>query len=196
MRYAKLYENFSRNTLIGESEYQRIEDLLVKRYIKKKRALIERGEVSRYVYFVLNGSVRSYTLDQSGVEHVMQFAFEGHWITDLSSFITQTPGEMILEAIEDTDVLLLAHHDLQLLFEEIPALEKFFRKLYERAYVSLQKRVTNRESVPAKERYLELIALRPHIAQRMPLIYIASYLGITPESLSRIRNSIANEKSF
>ncbi|TDO20841.1 Crp/Fnr family transcriptional regulator [Pedobacter duraquae] len=194
MRYAKLYENFSRYTLIAESEYARIEDLLVKRYIKKKHVLIERGEVSRYVYFVLNGSVRSYTLDQSGVEHVMQLAFEGHWITDLSSFITQNPGEMIVEAIEDTEVLLLAHHDLQLLFEEIPALEKFFRKLYERAYVSLQKRVTNRESVSAKERYLELIALQPHIAQRIPLIYIASYLGITPESLSRIRNSIANEK--
>lgn len=194
MRYANLYENFSRYTLIAESEYAHIEDLLVKRYIKKKHVLIERGEVSRYVYFVLNGSVRSYTLDQSGVEHVMQLAFEGHWITDLSSFITQNPGEMSIEVIEDTEVLLLAHHDLQLLFEEIPALEKFFRKLYERAYVSLQKRVTNRESVSAKERYLELIALQPHIAQRIPLIYIASYLGITPESLSRIRNSIVNEK--
>lgn len=167
---------------------------MVKRYIKKKRNIVNEGEVSRYLFFVLTGSLRSYTIDSGGNEHIMQFAFEGHWVSDLASFITQSPGDTIIEAIEEAEVLLLPHHELELLLEKLPTLEKFFRHLYQSAYVALQKRVNVRQSKTAKERYKELIIKQPNIAKRIPLLYIASYLGITAESLSRVRSAMANER--
>jgi len=194
MEHQLLYQTLNTYTHISEDDYCFIETYLIKRHIKKKRTILNQGEVSRYLFFVLNGSLRSFTIDAAANEHIIQFAFEGHWVSDLSSFITQSPGEMVIEAIEDSEVLLLPHHELELLLEKIPALEKFFRHLYQRAYVALQKRVNMRDSTTAKERYQELISKHPNIAKRVPLLYIASYLGITAESLSRVRGRIANER--
>jgi CRP-like cAMP-binding protein len=194
MDYPLLYQNFNRYTHVSKEDFELIETYLIKRHVKKKRAILNQGEISRYLFFVLNGSLRSFTVDQSANEHIMQFAFEGHWVSDLSSFITQAPGEMVIEAIEDSEVLILPHHELEMLLGKIPALEKFFRQLYQRAYVALQKRVNMRDSTTAKERYQELISKHPNIAKRVPLLYIASYLGITAESLSRVRGRIANER--
>lgn len=194
MDYPLLFQNFNRYTSITELDYNLIETALLKRYVKKKRTILNQGDISRYLIFVINGSLRSFTVDNDGNEHVMQFAFEGHWVSDLSSFITQTPGEMVIEAIEDCEVVLLPHHELNLMLDKIPALEKFFRQLYQQAYVGLQKRVNLRASASAKERYEELIAQHPNIAKRIPLQFIASYLGITAESLSRVRSKKANER--
>ncbi|RZK37265.1 MAG: Crp/Fnr family transcriptional regulator [Pedobacter sp.] len=189
-----LYQSLNSYIHISEADFALIEAVLGKRNVKRKRTILNRGEISRYLYFVVAGSLRSFTIDPSASEHVIQFAFEGHWVSDLSSFITQSPGEIVIEAIEDSKVLLLPHHELDLLLDKIPALEKFFRHLYQRAYVALQKRVSMRESTTAKERYKELIAKHPNIIKRIPLLSIASYLGVTAESLSRIRGNMANER--
>ena len=194
MDYPLLFQNFNRYTSINEIEYNLVETALIKRQVKKKRTILKHGDVSRHLIFVLNGSLRSFTIDKEGNEHVMQFAFEGHWVSDLSSFITQTPGEMVIEAIEDCEVVLLPHDELNVLLNSIPSLEKFFRQLYQGAYVALQKRVNSRASASAKERYKELILQHPYIAKRIPLRLIASYLGITAESLSRVRSTMANER--
>lgn len=194
MNYELLYQNFNRYTHISEEEYYKIEPFLIRRFLKKRRTVLNQGEISRYLFFVLEGSLRSFTIDAAGNEHIMQFAFEGHWISDLSSFITQTPGEMVVEAMEDSEILLLPHHELELLLNTVPVFEKYFRHLYQRAYVGLMNRVNMRDSIPAKERYKTLIAKQPNIAKRVPLLYIASYLGITAESLSRLRGMMANEK--
>jgi CRP-like cAMP-binding protein len=194
MDHSLLFQNLNLYTHIGAQEFELIAEVLTVRKVKKRKTLLNRGEISGYLFFVQNGALRSFTVGQDGNEHVMQFAFEGHWVSDLSSFITQTPGEIVIEAIEDSEVLLLPHHELEVLLDKIPALEKFFRQLYQRAYVGLQKRVNMRESTPAKERYKELIAKHPNIARRVPLLYIASYLGITAESLSRVRGTMANER--
>lgn len=182
-----LFDNFNRHALITGEQFARIERLLVKRFVKKRKDLLSEGDISRYMYFVEKGCLRSYTVDQEGIEHVVQLVVEDHFVGDLYSFITQTPGTVNIEAIEDTEVLLLSYTDLELLYEEIPALERFFRKLFQRAYVSVQQRLNSAQHISAEERYRELIRLRPEIVKRVPLIYIASYLGITPESLSRIR---------
>jgi CRP-like cAMP-binding protein len=189
-----LFQNLNQYTSIGTQEFESIKEVLSFRKIKKRKTLLHHGEVSRHLFFVQKGALRSFTVGQDGNEHIMQFAFEGHWVADLSSFITQTAGEIVIEAIEDSEVLLLPHHDLEILLDKIPTLEKFFRQLYQRAYVALQKRLNMRESTPAKERYKELIAKHPNIARRVPLLYIASYLGITAESLSRVRGTMANER--
>jgi CRP-like cAMP-binding protein len=120
----------------------------------------------------------------------VQLVIEDHWVADLASFVTQTPGKIVIEAIEDSELLLLPHLELDCLLEQIPQLEKYFRHLYQRAYVSLQQRYNSTVSNTAEDRYRLLISEFPQIATRIPLIYIASYLGITPESLSRIRKQI------
>ena len=170
-----------------------IEQVLIKRFVKKKKNLLNEGEICRYLYFVEKGALRSYTIDKEGNEHVIQLAIEDYWIADLSSFVTQSPGTITIEAIEDCEVLLLPNLELERLYDEIPSLGTFFRKLYQRAYVHLQARLHASHSTVAEERYLELIRLQPKINARIPLTHIASYLGITPESLSRIRKHLYNK---
>jgi CRP-like cAMP-binding protein len=185
-----LFENFNKHSPITVDEFMQIEQVLIKRFVKKKKNLLNEGDICRYLYFVEKGALRSYTIDKDGNEHVMQLAIEDYWIADLSSFITQTPGTLTIEAIEDCEVLLLPNSELEQLYESIPSLGTSFRKLYQRAYVHLQGRMHSSQSISAEERYLEIIKLQPKISSRIPLIYIASYLGITAESLSRIRKHV------
>ncbi|WP_158798807.1 Crp/Fnr family transcriptional regulator [Pedobacter sp. L105] len=185
-----LFESFNKYARISETDFEVIEQHITKRFVKKRKTLLMQGEASRYIYFVEKGALRSYSIDKVGNEHVLQLAIEGHWIADLSSFVSQSPGNINIEAIEDSEVLLLPHHDLESLFEQIPQMERFFRQLYQRAYVTLQQRHHAAQSDHAEERYRQLIHEHPYVAARIPLIYIASYLGITPESLSRIRKQL------
>ncbi|MBI3882713.1 MAG: Crp/Fnr family transcriptional regulator [Sphingobacteriales bacterium] len=111
-------------------------------------------------------------------------------VSFLYSFITQTPSEFAIEAIEDTEVLLISAFDLDNIYLKVPVMERFFRKLFEKGYTYTLKRLNSRQSEPADVRYKKLIDTQPDLLQRIPLIYIASYLGITPESLSRIRKNI------
>jgi len=182
-----LFDNLNKYCTLTENQFKAIEQVVVRRFVKKRKDLLTEGDVCKYLYFVDKGCLRSYTTDNDGIEHVVQLVVEQHWVGDLYSFITQTPGTINIEAIEDSEVIVLPYFELEKLYDEIPALEKFFRKLFQRAYVALQQRLNSAQSFSAEERYRELIHLRPEIAQRVPLIYIASYLGITPESLSRIR---------
>ena len=185
-----LFDNFNKHSRITPDEFMQIEQVLIKRFVKKRKNLLNEGDVCRYLYFVEKGALRSYTIDKDGNEHVIQLAIEDYWIADLSSFITQTSGTMTIEAIEDCEVLLLPNLELEQLYDTIPSLGTFFRKLYQRAYVHLQARLHSSQSISAEERYLELIRMQPKIGARIPLTHIASYLGITRESLSRIRKHL------
>jgi len=189
-----LFNNLNARTKITEAEFMRIESILVKKHVRKKRELIIEGEISKNIYFITKGCLRSYSINKEGIAHVMQLALEDYWIGDLSSFITQTPGKLSIEAIEDTEVLQLSFADLEQLYIEIPALERFFRLLFQRALVQLQQRLDNSMSINAEERYQDLLSRQPLLASRVPLIHIASYLGITPESLSRIRKRLVSPK--
>jgi CRP-like cAMP-binding protein len=185
-----LFTNLNRYSKISEADFGQISAVLTKRFVKKKRSLISEGDICRYIFFVEKGALRSFSTDKDGGEHVMQLAVEDHWIADLSSFITQTAGTLTVEAIEDSEVLLLPYSAIDQLCDRLPQLEKYFRKLYQGAYVSMQQRYNGVQSKSAKERYQLLIRDNPKFAARIPLIHIASYLGITAESLSRIRKQV------
>lgn len=187
-----LFNNFNKYAQITESDFEKIEKVIVKRFVKKRRPLLTEGDISRYLYFIEKGALRSFTVDKDGTEHIIQLAIEDHWIADLCSFITQVPGSISIEAIEDCEVLLLPHYELEQLYDQVPALERYFRQLFQRAYVSLQQRLSSTVSQNAEERYRLLVSDFPQIAARIPLIYIASYLGITPESLSRVRKQLSH----
>ncbi len=157
--------------------------------IKKKKDLLVPGEVCKYIYFITNGCMRSYFVDAKGVEHIYQIRLDNNWITDLESFFSQRPSKYYIEALEDTRLLRLSFDGLENLYNEVPGLERYFRILFQKAYINALERLNATMWESAVERYNDLLNEHKDIFQRVPLVYIASYLGITPESLSRIRKS-------
>ncbi len=149
----------------------------------------------QYLAFVTKGCLRSYTIDKKGEEHIVQFAPEGWWITDLYSFLTGKEATYFIDALEDSDVLLMDAAAYEKLCKTVPKFERYFRILLQNNYIATHRRVVASISLSAEEQYLQMLEEFPAIVQRVAQRHIASYLGITPEALdSRIRNRIAKQQ--
>jgi len=193
--YDLLLKNISRFITLTPEEEQYLTSILKIKKLKKKQYLLQEGDITRHQYFVNKGCLRTYTIDEKGQEHIIQFAIEDWWTGDMYSFLTQTAARYTIDAIEDSELLCLEKNALEELYIKVPKFEKFFRHLLQNAFVSMQERITANLSQPADERYCTFINKYPDMEKRLPLKQIASYLGITPESLSRIRSSyIKNNK--
>lgn len=155
--------------------------------IKKKKDLLTPGNICEHIYFITSGSFRSYFVDDKGIEHIYQIRLENSWISDLESFFSQRPSKYYIEALENSEMLCLSFERLEKLYEEVPILERYFRILFQKAYINALERLNATMWESAVDRYHDLLKEHKDIFQRVPLVYIASYLGITPESLSRIR---------
>ena len=142
--------------------------------------------------FVEKGLLRSYSVDEKGSEHILQFAPEGWWIADVYSFFTGENSAYNIDAIEDSELLLITNPAIEQLYERVPKFERYFRILTQNNMVAMQKRLTSELSSSAEEKYLKLISAYPNIVARVPQHMIASYLGLTPETLSRIRKRIVS----
>lgn len=156
----------------------------------KKEFLLSPGQVSQHMRFIVNGCLRAFYMDESAKEHVVQFGIEGWWVNDLYSYLTQTPAKQFVQALEPSTVLQIHREALNRLYEEVPAMERFYRLKFEKAYVSLQDRTLNAMSKTAEERYLQFRSRYRGIEQRVPQYMVASYLGITPEFLSALRKNL------
>lgn len=185
-------KNLETKISLSDEEFEHITSVLKSSFIKRKKDLLQAGHVCDFLTYVQSGCLRSFSIDEKGNERVIQIAIEDYWIADLSSFISRKDSLLYIEALEDSKVLLLKYDDLENLYLEIPKLERFFRILYGNAYVATLERLNNVYSDTAEVRYNNLIKAHPSIIQRVPLIHIASYLGIAPESLSRIRKKLAD----
>ena len=155
--------------------------------MKKGENLLEANETVLYQYYVSKGCLRTYFIDQAGKEHTLQFAINDWWISDYTAFFSSTQAIMNIECIQDAILYKISKKGMEDLFLEIPQLETFFRKKMEGAFASFQKRILASLAQPAKKRYLAFITTYPNIEQSVKNYHIASYLGITTESLSRIR---------
>ena len=160
---------------------------LTERDYEKKDFLIRQGDTSRYYYFIIKGLVRSFHLDANGKERITQFAIENWWITNLESFIRETPSEISIQALEYTQVLALRKEKLEKLYLDIPKLERFFRILTQNMLIAIQRRNEYYLRMDSKKLYESLIKNLPDFTQRVPQYMIASYLEITPEYLSELR---------
>lgn len=145
----------------------------------------------KHLAFVNSGCLRAYSVDHKGEEHIIQFAIEDWWISDLNSFLTGSPATYNIDAIQNSEVLLLEKSDRDHLLESVPKMERFFRLLQEANYVSTHRRINDSLSASAEERYLAFITTYPALIEQIPQNHIASYLGITPQSLSRIRKELS-----
>ncbi|WP_372775112.1 Crp/Fnr family transcriptional regulator [Mangrovibacterium sp.] len=155
--------------------------------IQKKKDLLVSGQVCDYLYFITKGCLRSFYIDAKGIEHVYQIRMDNNWIGDIDSYFTRQKSKYNIEALENSYLLRIPVDRLEQLFIEIPNLERYFRILFQKAYINALNRLSSTMWDTAIDRYNEMLKENPEIFQRVPLVHIASYLGITPESLSRIR---------
>ena len=175
---------------LTEREFASFRARLTPQTLTKGEVLVAEGRRARRLYFVVGGTLHSYRVDREGETHVIQFAFDGHWITDLYSFLDGGPAVFTIEALTRTEVLGITREEFERACDDLPKFERFFRLLIQMAYVSAQRRIAGFVGESAEERYLDLLAKQPDLPQRVPQYLVASYLGIKPQSLSRIRQGL------
>ena len=192
--YELLYNKITESISITDEEFDFCKTLFLPKKLRKRQYLLQEGDVCKYTAFVTKGILRSYTIDNKGTEHILQFAFEGWWMGDLYSYLTDEPSMYNMEAIENCELLLISKPSWELLLEKIPAFERYFRILIQNNLIATQQRLMGTLSETAEEKYVKLINNFPGCLQRVPQHMIASYLGITRETLSRIRGQMATRK--
>ncbi len=160
----------------------------------KGQYILQQGDVCKYSCFILKGCTKTFHQDKEGQEHIITFCIEDWWAADIASFIGQDPSDYNIQCVETTEVLQFSYAEQEELFQEIPKMERLFRKMLERALISSQKRIVRNFSLTAKERYLYFKQQFPTIEQRIPQYMIASYLGITKEFLSKIKSQLIMEQ--
>lgn len=155
--------------------------------IKAKTILLSAGEIANCTYFVNSGIIRSFNINDNIMEHVLHFACEGWWIGDMYSYISEKPGNLFIEVIEDAEVVIITKENHQILYEEIPKLERFFRILAENSLVAHQERLIDNLSLTAEESFEKFCSKYPTLIQKVPQKQIASYIGVTPEFFSKMK---------
>lgn len=195
MNTALILANVSRHIDLDKTETDFFVSILEPRSLERKKVYLRAGTVCKYSAFVVDGALKSYTVDKDGKEHILSIAIRDWWIADMYSYISRKPAVLTIESIADSEVLLLSYENQQLLYEKVPKFERFFRILVEHSLVANQERLIDNLSSSAEERYLRFIKKYPAIPSCVPQHSIASYLGITPEFLSKIRGRLAKKKA-
>lgn len=180
---------------LTDDEFEIFSKSFYPKTIRKKEYLLEQGSVCKFEGYVTKGCFRVFTLDNDGKEHVLYFAIQDWWITDIDSFTNQIPSFLSIQALEDSEVLLIDKIDKEQLYKDLPAVQMLFRIMTQKTLVALQRRMISNHSETADDRYLNFIAKYPNIAQKLTNIQLASYLGISHEFLSKIRKKTTSKKS-
>ncbi len=182
-----LHQHINKQVVLDETAFEKLLNLFRPTNLKRGQHLIELGSAVNHQYFVLKGCLRTFMIDSAGKEHTIQFATENWWVSDYLSYYKKVNSIMVVECLEDCQLLQINRVDLNDLFDELPLAERFFRKQLENAFVAFQMRILSSLHQTAEKRYSLFIKNYPDIEQRVKNYQIASYLGITPESLSRLR---------
>jgi len=161
--------------------------------LRRKEYLLKQGEICKNLTFVSKGILKSYILDEKGNERINLFAFEGWWISDFNSFLNRETAFLNIDAIEDSDLLLLSRENYEELTLKIPVMDRYFRILYQNSLVTKDYRLVVSNNFTAEEKYLQLVESNPDITQKLSHALIASYLGLSPETVSRIRKKISRQ---
>lgn len=193
MNYELIKANIGARIQLSEEEIDFFTSRLNLRRVRRRQYILQEGDVCRHYTFVNKGCLRLYSLDENGVEHILQFAPEDFWVSDIGSFHQETPTSMFIEALEPSEILQITKPDLLETFLAYPSYDRLFRVMMESAFIALQKRVLQNISSTAEERYLTFAETFPQLINRLPQTQIASYIGITPEFLSKIRKNLSQK---
>ena len=181
------YINSYTSTPLSESGYALFKTAFTSKKIKRKQFFLHEGDVCKHFAFIVKGAMRQYLVDDKGVEHIVHLGIENWWMGDRESWVMLTPSKYYIDAWEDTELLLITRADTLKLVYQFPAFNELLRLLDERNNIATQKRITSSISFAAEKRYADFVNTHPDFLQRFPQHIIASYLGITKETLSRIR---------
>ena len=190
MSFDLLLSNIARHISLTTEETALFTSLLSTRSLAPGTFLLREGDVCKYESFIMKGCLKAYYLDEQGGEHIVDFLIEEWWADDLYSFFTGTAATSNIKAIENTDVVKISKGNLELLYQEVPKFERFFRMLFQKAYISQKDQINSILSAPAEERYLLFLKKKPYAEKRFSQKDIASYLGITPQFLSSLKKKI------
>ena len=189
-----LQQNIKKHVDLSEEELDSFCNLFLLSTIKKKRFLLKQGEICKFEGFVIKGLFKVYHIDQKGFDQIIYFATENWWITDIDSFTNETSSQLFIEALEDSEVLMISKEDKEFAYTNLPQIEKLFRIMTQKTHVALQRRMIDNLSKTADQRYREFIEKYPLLLQRLTNQQIAAYLGVTNVFLSMIRKKIALQR--
>jgi CRP-like cAMP-binding protein len=182
-----ILECFKKYLPLNGEEAKLLAERVTQRQIKRRQMILQEGFICKHYTFVEKGCLKMYGVDEKGNEHNISFAAENDWIADLGSFYSEKPSKLFIEAIEPSVILQIEKQDLLFLFVNVPKFDRNFRVIVEEKFIELQNRLLQNLSSNANKRYADFLVQYPQLALRLPNTQIASYLGITPEFLSKIR---------
>lgn len=192
MSYDLLKSNLEKHVQFNDEEFEMYSSYFQLKTVSKKEHLLKQGDICRFEGFVIKGCFRLYTLDHEANEKVLYFAAKDWWITDIDSFTNQAPALLSIQALEDSEVLLINKSDKEHLYQALPKVEKLFRIMTQKTLVSLQRRLIRNHSMTADERYMHFVSTYPDIAKKLTNLQVAAYLGISHEFVSKIRRKIVS----
>jgi len=175
---------------ISEDDFEMIKSYFTRKRLRKKQYFLQQGDVCTHFGFILKGAMRQYTIDDKGTEHVVQLAVENWWAGDRESYTMSTPSAYNIDAWEDTELLLISRQDVLELFQRCPAFVETVKVMDDRNNIANQRRITSSISASAEKRYADFIFCYPSLLERFPQHTIASYLGITKDTLSRVKRKL------
>lgn len=187
---ALILENIAQHVTLTQQEQEFFLSKTETKQYKAKTVLLNAGEICRHSYFVNSGVLRSFNINDNIVEHVLSFACSGWWISDMYSLLSQKPGNLFIQVIEDAEVVILSKENQEILYKEIPQLERFFRILIENSLVAHQERLMDNLSLTAEERFEKFCKKHLDLIQKVPQKQIASYMGVTPEFFSKMKSKM------
>ncbi len=195
LNHSLILESIRKHIPLQKEDELFLTSLLHEKKLRKKEILHHSGEIHTNSAFVLDGCLRSYSLDTNGFEHIVQFAPRGWWIADLSSLLSGKPGKMTIDAVEDSTVLLLKRTDQEKLFQHSPVFERYFRIIIENSVVAQHNRLLDYLSLTAQQRFQDFCQRYPTLVKTLPQKQIASYIGVTPEFLSKMKAGLLRQKT-
>ncbi len=190
----RLIDYINKHVALTTEETEKVIAKVNFRKYLKGQFVLQQGDICQHENFVMSGCLKTFYVDENGDEHIAMFAIEDWWCADLGSFVNQTPAQYNVQCLEPCTLAQFSAENQELLFSEVPKMERFFRIILQNAFIASQKRIINTLSLSAEERYQQFRLQYPQIEQRVPQYLIASYLGFTPEFLSKIRAKIIREQ--
>ncbi|MBI4429872.1 MAG: Crp/Fnr family transcriptional regulator [Ignavibacteriales bacterium] len=188
-----LHSHIKKRIQITEKEFALLSKYFSPKKLRKKQFFLQEGDVCKHLAFVNEGCLREYSVDHKGEEHIIQFAIKDWWISDLNSYLSGAVSTHNIDAMQESEILVLEKEARDKMLEAVPKMERFFRLLLEANHVATHRRINESLSASAEERYLRFLKTYPALVEQIPQGQIASYLGITPQSLSRIRKELSQK---
>jgi CRP-like cAMP-binding protein len=191
--YSQIDAFVKKHIAVSDKELEHFHAILKHKKVKRKTILLKAGEICNFEAYVLKGCIRVFYIDENGFEIDLYFAVEDWWISDLASFSQQKPARLYIQALEDCELLSISYQQKEKLFKKAPIFERLFRLMIQRTHETMMNRLISNLSKSAEQRYLEFITKYPKMPQRIPQHFIAAYIGVSPEFLSKIKAKLVKK---